>query len=101
MRISDWSSDVCSSDLAVVPQQDGEDDGVPSRLMLGGDENGTLGQVLAPAHLVAQSAEDRQRGQDRMRPEASEIIDAAARPQQEWKADDHAECCPAIEEGVE
>src|SRR3546814_7241339 len=96
MGISDWSSDVCSSDLAfredhdgpaeagglagggdhplqgpgappasdrdepgagkgkpeqrrphqlplqheaVVPQQDGEDDGVPSRLMLGGDEN--------------------------------------------------------------
>src|SRR3546814_11710843 len=69
--------------------------------MLGGDENGTLGQVLAPAHLVAQSAEDRQLGQARMRPEASEIIDAAARPQQEWKADDHAECCSRISEGVE
>src|SRR3546814_18681726 len=36
-----------------------------------------------------------------MHAEASEIIDAAARHEQEWKAYDYAECCPAIEEGVE
>src|SRR3546814_1107551 len=79
----------------------GEDDGVPGRLVLGGDQHGAGRDVLASAYLVAQAAQQGEGGQDGMRPHATQVIDTAARAEQQRQPRHHAERGPAVEEAVE
>src|SRR3546814_6035424 len=53
MRISDWSSDVCSSDLAAISGLD--DQRLPHRIGEIGDEADAPRRIAAQAHLARQA----------------------------------------------
>src|SRR3546814_3552698 len=68
MRISDWSSDVCSSDLTLPGKRDRQ------RLLVGIVEDDQRPQKVAPAR---EEGDDRERDQDRA--QAGEIGRASCR----------------------
>src|SRR3546814_18776257 len=90
MRISDWSSDVCSSDLAVGGEVQAAAVGAPRRLGIDAELVGDLGQRLAAqVHQVdfgVSAARQGQRQSAAVRRERRSTVDAAEAGYQPYAA---------------
>src|SRR3546814_6260325 len=66
MRISDWSSDVCSSDLAVIDHLGDVGGVIADPLQILGDEQkmGRRGDVVRIFHHIGQRSEERRVGKE-------------------------------------